>query len=87
MFEDIESLITVSSAISSPETGISVHFKDKEIQYLEKIITTIKEFKKDLERRISHYKDLIERCYYGNLVMAYEKIIDELEDIQKGINL
>ena len=47
----------------------------------------MKEFKKDLEKRIKHYKDLMERCFYGNVVMAYEKVIDELEDIQKVINL
>ena len=47
---------------------------------------TMKEFRKDLEKRIKHYEEMLEICHYGVLSVAYEKVIDELKDIKKEID-
>ena len=48
---------------------------------------TMKEFKKDLDNRIKHYEELQERCHYAVMSVAYEKLLDELRDIKKVIEL
>lgn len=83
-----------SYELDNTDNDKRLHYAESLTDRLNNVETTcarykqaLESIKKDLERRIKRYKDLIERCYYGNLSMAYEKIIDELEDIQKDINL